>query len=90
MANDTAYNSAQGDMAGQKEKKQPLPLWRRIALAFVIAAMAGVLGLMLTAYLAEIQFCGEIRKISKASQPLKFSDLHAGQTRTGTSEDANR
>ncbi len=71
------------------EKKQPLPLWRRIALALVIAAMAGVLGLMLTAYIAEIQFCGEIRKISKAGEPTKFPDLLAGRTGTQTGEDAN-
>ncbi|MGA2323760.1 MAG: hypothetical protein ABSG22_07935 [Sedimentisphaerales bacterium] len=84
MANDTANHSAE-----QMEKKQPLPLWRRIALALVIAAMAGVSGLMLTAYIAEIQFCGEIRKISKAGEPIKFPDLFTGRTVTQTGEDAN-
>jgi hypothetical protein len=89
MANDTANHSAEGNLAEQMEKKQPLPLWRRIALALVIAAMAGVLGLMLMAYIAEIQFCGEIRKISKAGEPTKFPDLLAGRTGTQTGEDAN-
>jgi len=89
MANDTANHSAQGNPPKQRDNKQPLPLWRRIALALVIAAMAGVLGLMLMAYIAEIQFCGEIRKISKAGEPTKFPDLLAGQTGTQTGEDAN-
>ena len=82
-------HSAEGDMAEQRRRKQPLPLWRQIALALVIVAMAGVLGLMLTAYIAEIQFCGEIRKISKAGEPTKFPDLSRGQTVTQTGEDAN-
>ncbi len=89
MANDTANHPAEGNLAEQMEKKQPLPLWRRIAMALVIAAMVGVLGLMLTAYIAEIQFCGEIRKISKAGEPTKFPDLLAGRTGTQTGEDAN-
>ena len=89
MANNTANYSAQGSPPEQRENKQPLPLWRRIALALVIAAMAGVLGLMLLAYIAEIQFCGEIRKISKAGEPTKFPDLLAGLTGTQTGEDAN-
>ena len=89
MANDTANHSAKGNLAEQMEKKQPLPLWRRIALALVIAAMAGVLGLMLMAYIAEIQFCGEIRKISKAGEPTKFPDLLTGRTGTQTGKDAN-
>jgi hypothetical protein len=89
MANDTANRSAPDDSAEQREKKQPLPLWRRIALGFVIAAMAGVLGLLLLAYIAEIQFCGEIRKISKAGEPTKFPDLLAGRILTQTGEDAN-
>ncbi|MGA2071250.1 MAG: hypothetical protein ABSG97_07860 [Sedimentisphaerales bacterium] len=89
MANDTVNHSAEGNLAEQMEKKRPLPLWRRIALALVIAAMAGVLGLMLMAYIAEIQFCGEIRKISKAGELTKFPNLLAGQTGTQTGEDAN-
>jgi hypothetical protein len=89
MANSTENHSPQNGSTGQKENKQPLPLWRRIALALVIAAMAGVLGLMLMAYIAEIQFCGEIRKISKAGEPTKFPDSLTGRTGTQTSEDAN-
>jgi hypothetical protein len=90
MTNSTENHSPQNGSTGQKENKQPLPLWRRIALALVIAAMAGVLGLMLMAYIAEIQFCGEIRKISKAGEPTKFPDSLTGRTGTQTSEDANR
>jgi hypothetical protein len=89
MVNDIANHSAQGDLPEQRDNKQPLPLWRRIALAFVFVAIAGVLGLMLMAYIAEMQFCGEIRKISKAGEPTKFQDLLAGRTPTQTGEDAN-
>ena len=89
MTNSTENHSPQNGSTRQKENKQPLPLWRRISLALVIAAMAGVLGLMLMAYIAEIQFCGEIRKISKAGEPTKFPDLLAGQTGTQTGKDAN-
>jgi hypothetical protein len=89
MANDTAKHSAENSLPEQGNTKQPLPLWRRIALALVIAAMAGVLGLLLMAYIAEMQFCGEIRKISKAGEPTKFPDLLTSQTPTQTGEDAN-
>jgi hypothetical protein len=89
MAIDTANHSAQGNLPEQMNNKQPLPLWRRIAITFVFVAIAGVLGLMLLAYIAEIQFCGEIRKISKAGEPTKFQDLLTGQTTTQTGEDAN-
>jgi hypothetical protein len=89
MANDTANHSSQGSPPEQRENKQPLPLWRRISLALVFAAMAGVLGLLLTAYIAEMRFCGEIRKISRAGEPTKFPDLFADRTGTQTGEDAN-
>src|SRR5512147_2650429 len=89
MANDTANHSTRGNPPEQSENKQPLPLWRRIALALVFAAMAGVLGLLLMAYIAELQFCREIRKISRAGEPTKFPDLLAHHTGTQTGEDAN-
>ncbi len=89
MANDTEPKAIPSPAAEPAPQKPPLPLWRKIALAFIIAAMAGVLGLMLTAYLAEQLLCREIYKISKGGEPLKPSDLYPIKNQTQEGEDAN-
>ncbi len=75
-------------MAEILEKKQRLPLWRRVLLALVLAAMAMVAGLMLAAYLASRQLGREIVKISMAGEPVTFPALPPKQAQGGAVEDA--
>ena len=59
------------------KKKRPLPWWRRILLALVLAAMAMVAALILIHYLAGRQLASEIVRISRAGEPVTFRDLQA-------------
>jgi hypothetical protein len=72
------------------ENIKRLPLWRKIALVFVLAGIAMVAGLMMVTYVASNQLAGEVIKISKAGEPITFSALNPGQSPQGEAEDANR
>lgn len=75
-------------MSGKTKKKRPLPLWRRILLGLILALMVMLAILMLANYLFEKQLCDEIIKISRAGEPLSFSDLQTEPESSGTDEDA--
>jgi hypothetical protein len=66
-----------------------LPLWRQVLLGLVVAAMAGVIGLVLAAKIARIQLGREIVKISKAGEPVVFTELQPGPLQTAAGLDAN-
>ena len=63
-------------MAEIRENKKRLPLWRRVLLCFVIVAMVMVAGVMTAAYVAEKRLGREVIRISKAGEPVVFSDLY--------------
>lgn len=69
-------------------KKRPLPLWRRIVLAIVLLAIAGLVVLMLAGYWMERRLGAEITKISEAGEPLRFSDLCEQPAIANSREDA--
>ncbi len=70
-------------------KLQQLPLWRRILLLLVLAAMVMVASVMLAAYLAEKRLTGEVVKISKAGEPLVYADLRPEAVKPQAGEDAS-
>ncbi len=65
-------------------KLPPLPLWRRILLALILAAIVLLCGLMAMNFIVERQLGGEIARISRAVEPVTFSEL-----RPGTPTEAN-
>lgn len=73
----------------EKKEKKPLPLWRRILLVLILAAIAVLAGLMAVSYLTGRQLEAEIVKISKAGEPVTFSDLRKSIIiQTDTKQDA--
>jgi hypothetical protein len=72
------------------DKKWPLPRWRRILLGLVLAAMASLIVFMVAGYLAERRFGGEVVKISRAREPLKFDDLQPDVNQGSIENDAGR
>jgi hypothetical protein len=89
MAMDFGRNGSEGAVAEMPQKERRMPLWRRVLLVLVIAAMVAVAGLMLTAYLAGRQLGREIVKISERGEPVTFPDLCPGKTQGTAGEDAN-
>jgi hypothetical protein len=77
-------------MAETYENKQRLPVWRRMLLALVLAAMVVVGGVMLAAYLASRQLGREVVKIREAGEPVTFSALNPAPIQKKAVEDANR
>jgi len=75
MTADKSSNSVSQAQPSQNPDKPPLPLWRKIALGFVILAMFGVLCLLLAAFIAEKRLSAEIHKIAKAGEPTKFPEF---------------
>jgi hypothetical protein len=65
-------------MDENKTPKPPLPLWRRILLALILAAIVLLCGLMLINFIVEKQLGGEIARISRAGEPVTFSELRPG------------
>ncbi|MBN2020655.1 MAG: hypothetical protein JW749_10580 [Sedimentisphaerales bacterium] len=59
----------------KREKNQPLPLWRRITLYFIFAAMAFFVFVMASSYMAGKRLEWEIIRIQKAGEPLTFTNL---------------
>jgi hypothetical protein len=89
VGKDTAYNSVGAVLAQKQGKKQRLPLWRRILLILVVAAMVVVAGVIIASYLAGRRLGGEIIRISRAGEPVAFTDLRSpGQNQAGTEGDA--
>ena len=56
-------------------KKQPLPLWRRIALVLVVLAIVGLSGQMLVSYIMKMRLDSKIAAIQKAGHPVSFEQL---------------
>jgi len=81
------YNVLNRVTTQKREKNQPLSLWRRVLLLFVIAAMVFVAGIMLLAYLDGERLGWEVIRISKAGEPVTFTNLRPKQT-TPATEDA--
>lgn len=75
VAKDTAYNSAAGVSAQERENRQRLPIWRRVLLVLVVAAMVVVAGVIIASYVAQRRLGGEIVRISRAGEPVTFTDL---------------
>ncbi len=88
MATDTERSSSNSIAVRTGEKLRGLPLWRKVLLALVLAAMMLVAGIILAAYLAGRQLGREVIEISKAGEPLVYSDLYAEQAQANTNENA--
>lgn len=56
-------------------KPPPLPLWRRILLGLILAAIVLLCGLMALNYVVKKQLGGEIARISRAGEPVTFAEL---------------
>ena len=75
----------------ERSKRKRLLQWlRRVLLGLVLAVMLMLIAFMLANYLIKRQLSSEIVKISRAGEPLSFSDLRAGLKPGGTDEDAAR
>jgi hypothetical protein len=79
-------------MKDAANNKQPLAWWRRALLALVLAVMALLAVSIFADYLVEKQLGNEIIKISKASEPITFSDIvrHSPQGEGGLLPDSNQ
>jgi len=75
-------------MKESKKDKKPLPWWRRILLGLIVLAIALIGVTMLAGYFFKRQLGSEITKISKAGEPIRFSDLEVSQLPNNSSEDA--
>lgn len=75
-------------MAKNWSKTGPFLWWRRILLGLVLTAMGLLTTLMLSSYFAGRQLGSEIIKISRAGEPLTFSDLEAQLGRGTAGEQA--
>ncbi len=61
-------------MNNELKTKQPLPLWRRIVLWLICAAIIMLIGVMAAGYIMGKKLGSEIVKIKEANEPLTFSD----------------
>lgn len=75
-------------MGKMLEKKQPLPMWRRIVLALLLSAMAMLAVFMLVSYFMGKRLSDEIIKISRAGEPITFRDLQTQLQPHSTADDA--
>lgn len=64
------------------------PVWRKVLLLLVLAAMMMVASVMAGAYLAGRRLSREVIKISKAHEPLVYADLRPEPSNQGIGEDA--
>ena len=85
--NEETNNVSEESNKEDSNKKQSLPLWRRIALALIVLAMIGLGGLMLAGFAIEKMLGSKIEAISKAGYPVSFTEL-AGSGEEITTEDA--
>jgi len=76
--------------AQTQEKMQKLPLWRKVLLILVLAAMILIAAVMLAANFAQRRLVSEVRRISKAGEPLVFADLRPEPNKPDPNKDAGR
>ena len=81
------YNVLNWVSVQKREKKQPLPLWRRVFLVFVIAGMVFISGVMLLAYIERKWLGWEVVRISESGEPTTFTNLSPRKT-SPSAEDA--
>jgi len=62
-------------MSETRSKKQPLPLWRRIALVLVVLAIVGLGAQMLASYFIKTRLDSKVAAIQKAGYPVSFEQL---------------
>ena len=67
-------------MTTDSKTKQPLPLWRRIALTLIVLAMAAMAGIMAADYIIAKGLGDKIIDIQKSGQPVMFSQLASAKT----------
>jgi len=75
-------------MSETRSKKQPLPLWRRIALVFVVLAIVGLSVQMLASYIMKTRLDSKIAAIQKAGYPVSFEQLAPLAAAVTTDNDA--
>lgn len=79
------------EKSDERSKRKRLIQWlRRALLVLVLAVILMPIAFMLANYLIKRQLSSEIVKISRAGEPLTFSNLRAGLKPSGTDEDAAR
>jgi hypothetical protein len=80
VAKYNVYNVFNWVSVQKREVKQPLSLWRRALLVFVIAGMVLVAGVMLLAYIEGKRLGWEVIRIDKSGEPITFTNLSPKQT----------
>ena len=73
-------------MSETQSTKQPLPLWRRIALTLIVLIIIAMTLMMMVSYLLEIRLDGKIGAIEKAGHPVSFKQLATPPADTETTE----
>jgi hypothetical protein len=77
-----------GEKVSDETKKQPLPLWRRIALSIIVLIMIGMAGMMVAGVMLEKKLGGTIKSISESGQPVSFSELAGDDKEIPVEKDA--
>lgn len=83
------YNLLNWVTIQKRGKNQPLSLWRRVFLVFLIAAMAPIASVMFLAYINGKRLGWEVARISKAGEPVIFTNLSPKPSSPGAEDAAD-